>query len=1027
MTNDAHYPVLLSAVPDTPEAVLIINGNGVIRFATPAVARYFEYELDDILGRTILRFVSPEEADAVRAHWEGITITPGVQSDALTCTLLSARGHRMRVRTTIWQLDEADQFLVVLHVLDHIRDRLETLYAVLSAAAQSLDSDEVFTIVLREIKRLIPCDVATTFMLEPGGTVRVMRHDDDHIEESRSDIREHLPEFETTRLMRERGGPVLINDCENDPRWTTLPDHRPIRSWLGAPLIHEGEFLGELTLDSVHPHNFTPDDAELAQALASQVAAILHKTRLYEAERRRAKRFQALSEVSQAISQLDLASVLEVVYQMVSQLMDTSTFFIGLHDRETGQLHVVGSYDHGQPRPDETQPDDAGLSGMVLRTCESVIIHDTEAQTLPESTIIQDDVPRSVLLMPLLTRDEVVGVISVQSYQPNAYTPEDIRMLETIAGAVATAIRNAQLYDETTKQVALLETLHTMGLKLAANQPQTVAELTIAAVLELFEPTQVRLYLREESTWPARLWEGHATGNSGGQRIRALEPTAIDSLIQQVLRTNNPVIIHDLSGQKERQIEFDTSWLVHAVAAYPLRHGDRQLGVLALLQGEPYFFRKDTLRALELLCIQATTALENARYYTTLHRRLDETSTLQEMARRVSASRSLDAMLQIVVETIRDIYDCKSASVGLLEPEADEVVLRAAVGLELQYFEQAHFRVGEYVAGEVVATGQAIYVPDTSQDPNFRFIDPDLRSMMCVPLTIHNRTIGTIGIDSAVPHAFTPDHERVLTIAGGQIAATIETVRLLEEAQERAGELAAANQELEALHELRNELVQNLAHELRSPLALVQGYAGLLHDGELGAVSDEQAEALAVIDQKASSITRLVQDVLALEGIRPDTLDCEPVDLRKLAEQASDGAGLVYHERGITFELEADPGDYTLHGDYDRLNQVFDNLLGNAAKFSPEGGVVSVQLCHQGDAAQVAVTDRGIGIPTERLPHIFERFYQGDRSIRHRFGGSGLGLSIVQRIVEAHGGSIWVESEEGKGSTFTFVLPLAER
>jgi len=136
----------------------------------------------------------------------------------------------------------------------------------------------------------------------------------------------------------------------------------------------------------------------------------------------------------------------------------------------------------------------------------------------------------------------------------------------------------------------------------------------------------------------------------------------------------------------------------------------------------------------------------------------------------------------------------------------------------------------------------------------------------------------------------------------------------------------------------------------------------------------------------------------------------------------------VHHDEALTFELDLQASACWVDGDRNRLSQVLDNLLGNAAKFSPDGGTITLRVMRSADGQRVtvSVTDQGIGIPADRLPHLFERFYQGDRMIKHRFGGSGLGLYIVKQIIEAHGGTVWVDSQEGQGSTFSFALPVRE-
>ncbi|HEX3050145.1 MAG TPA: GAF domain-containing protein [Aggregatilineaceae bacterium] len=1014
----------------TYEAIYLLDPAAIIRFATPNAVRYYGYAVDEVIGQSVFHFMPPHEVQQARERWNAFIHNPNQLVEHLPVTVISAAGLPIHVRVSVWRLPDSDNFMLIHHAAEQVRDRLKTLYSMMAAVAESLGVDELLDIVLHEIRRLIPCHACTTYIFHPNNRVQVKRSIDAQVENYQFSAEQQQPEFEIRQIIRTTGKPVLIHDCPTDPRWVEVAGRRPIRSWLGVPLIHEDEFMGELDLDSPTAYAFSDADAELALALAAQVAARLHSARRYEQEIQRAQRFQALNEVNLAISRLDLRSVLEVVYLKISALMDTTSFYIGLYDSEAGVIRIVGGYDDGQPTEDKVQPADAGLAGLVLRTCESVFIHDTTKEALPKETIVDGPMPRCVLMVPLITQDQILGVISVQSYMPNAYSPDDIAMLETIAGMVATAIQNAQLYNETAGRLAAIEALQRIGVKLAAVQTrEAVAEIVARAAVDLFHPNQVRLYITANHTWDATLWIAHYTSELGKPRIRSYEHPPVDSLVERVQATQLPMILTDLSGHSEIQTEFKTPWLVHAAIAHPILRGDQLLGVLILLHAEPLVARRDMLRALDLLALQAAAALENARYYVTLRTRLDEVSGLQELARWVSSTQSSDDILKLSVDTLRDVYQCRSASIALVDAELQEVVTVAASGLEQQYIDQARFKLGEYVAGKVAETGEVIYVPDTAADPNFRVVDPAIRSMISVPLKVQDRVIGTVGIDSQVPFALTPDHERVLVIAAGQIAAAIETIRLLEETRHHAADLAEANRSLEALHELRNELVSNLSHELRSPLALVRGWAGLMKAEELGPLTAEQSEALAVIDQKADSITRMISDILALEQIRADNLDLVPLDINDLCAKVIAGAPLVFPNRDLHFETSLLPGPHWIQGDQDRLTQVLDNLIGNAAKFSPDGGTVLLQSAYgdRPDWIYVSITDYGIGIPTDKLPHIFERFFQADRSIKHRFGGAGLGLSIVQRIIDAHGGTLSVESQEGKGSTFTFGLPLSER
>jgi PAS domain S-box-containing protein len=1010
---------------DASDAVSLIDRRGVIRFATPAATHLYGYQPEDVAGRSAMRFIAPESVDQVRERWLAFCSDPSRSSGEMLITIVSATGHRIPVRVSVWRLPGRNDFLLVHYVSKNLRDRLETLYTIQAAVAGALELDDLLDTVLREIDRLIPCGTSTIFIVEHG-TVHARRWQEHQVQSDRSLAQEYRSDFETARIIRETNAPLIINNCSTDPRWVTLPGYRPIQSWLGAPLSHHGEFMGELHLDSPEPNMFTQEDAELAHALAIQVAAALYNVRQLRDEQRRAGRYRALSEVSQAISQLGLRSVLELVYRKISSLMDASTFFIGLYDREAELIRLVGWYELGQPSPEVAQRASEGLAGLVLRTRQSLIIHDSAKEPIADIAIQRGEMPRSLLMMPLVTLDEVVGVVTVQSYVPDAYSPDDIGMLETMAGAVATAVRNAQLYDQAIDRLNTLETLHRLSLDLSSVQdPDEIAQLTTRAALELFKSDEARLYVSQGPGGEPTMWTGRRDSATIGQA----DARASGRLVEQACQFSQPITISDLSARPDLQAEFDAPWPVAAAAACPILRGEVRLATLVLLYRERYFFRRDRLRTLELLCHQTATTLENARHTVSLRRRLDEVGALQDLARQVSGMQSLDEILDTVVHTLRDVYQCKSASLALVDHEAQEVVLRAAAGIAPEYVERGRFKLGEYVAGLVATTGQVIYVPDTAADPHFRVIDPGIRSLMVVPLTAHGRVIGTLGIDSTFPNAFSPDHERVLTIAGGQIAAAIETVRLLQETRERADQLAEANTRLEAQDELRKELVYQVSHDLRSPLQIVYGYTELMRDELLGSVTPSQKEALSLIAKRSKSIERLTKDILAAKPISQDMLELHRVNLTEMCHQALVDAQIVYQGSCCTFESELVPEDLIVEADYNRLNRVFDNLISNAVKFSPDGGIIILRTDRDapGDCALVSIVDQGIGISKDKLPLIFERFYRGDKAFRKRFDGSGLGLYVVQQIIQAHNGRVWAESQEGVGSTFTFALPLVER
>lgn len=226
---------------------------------------------------------------------------------------------------------------------------------------------------------------------------------------------------------------------------------------------------------------------------------------------------------------------------------------------------------------------------------------------------------------------------------------------------------------------------------------------------------------------------------------------------------------------------------------------------------------------------------------------------------------------------------------------------------------------------------------------------------------------------------------------------------------------------LEQTEVLRRQLIGDVSHELRTPLTAIKGSLEALIDGLLPA----EPETFEQIYHEADRLQRLVNDLQELSRVEAGAikLDLQPIRLIDLSQTILTSLGRQYTEKGVRLEIEIPLDLPEFLADEDRLRQVLINLIGNALQYTPAGGQVTVTARRYGDEVQVSVKDTGIGIATEDLPHLFDRFYRADRSRSRVSGGSGIGLTIAKHLIEAHGGTIWVESEgDGKGSIFTFTI-----
>ncbi|HJQ20643.1 MAG TPA: HAMP domain-containing sensor histidine kinase, partial [Gemmatimonadaceae bacterium] len=236
----------------------------------------------------------------------------------------------------------------------------------------------------------------------------------------------------------------------------------------------------------------------------------------------------------------------------------------------------------------------------------------------------------------------------------------------------------------------------------------------------------------------------------------------------------------------------------------------------------------------------------------------------------------------------------------------------------------------------------------------------------------------------------------------------------------------AMARQLAELDKIKAEFVSVASHELKTPINVVLGYSQLLNEGAYGDLSDKQRKVTHVIEQQTKTLSRLVKQLLDITRFEAGTvkLDVRPVQLPRMLKELEQAFRVLADQRGIRFHVMTHDGiPDTVSWDHDRINEVLGNLLSNAFKFTERGGEVELSVFPVDGGVQMDVHDTGAGIPPEQLPRVFEKFYQADNQRESSGGGSGLGLAIARQIVEAHKGTIGVESTPGVGTVFTIVLP----
>ena len=385
---------------------------------------------------------------------------------------------------------------------------------------------------------------------------------------------------------------------------------------------------------------------------------------------------------------------------------------------------------------------------------------------------------------------------------------------------------------------------------------------------------------------------------------------------------------------------------------------------------------------------------------------------------------SLEELLQDCLQRISEVCQADTAAILLKDAQSNSLKVRAVTGLEQDIRREFSIPLGEGFAGKIAQTLQPMIVEKNAYTQVFSPIlqEREIQSIMGVPLIIAGEMLGVIHVGTLNVNEFTPEDLRLLELVADRIALAIDRANIYEAQREALTQAQEANR-------IKDEFLAVVSHELRTPLNSILGWAQMLRTRKLNPETVEKA--LETIERNAKQQVILIDDILDISRIIRGKirLNIQPVNLGEILDEVIETIKPATEAKTIQLISILDPSVGLVPGDRSRLQQIVINLLSNAAKFTPENGKIEIKLSLLEDDtnkfAQIQVKDTGKGISAAFLPFVFEGFRQEDGSITRSHGGLGLGLTIVRRLVELHGGTINGYSEgEGKGATFTLKLPL---
>ncbi len=411
--------------------------------------------------------------------------------------------------------------------------------------------------------------------------------------------------------------------------------------------------------------------------------------------------------------------------------------------------------------------------------------------------------------------------------------------------------------------------------------------------------------------------------------------------------------------------------------------------------------------------------------------RLSELSALFQVSTTLNLQLRLDVILEIIVRRVVSTLRAQQASVMIYNPETGVLETRASYGLESEYARHAKARLGEGIAGWVAERQEAVLLTEKSQSEELgRHFKPDrnITSAVSLPLRVGERCVGVLNVNRINhPERFEDHHRELLQMFAEHVGAVIDRAETMERLGTRTRELEADNVRLVEANRLKDVFLSTTSHELKTPLTSVIAYAELLDDNEGRIDSGQRVEFLRRLRSEAGRLLALIEDILDLSRLESGRLVLRrvAVSVREVTHAAVETSRSLAAKRGVTLEEAFADEAPPLQLDEVKMRQVVVNLLANAVKFSPEKSVVHVRTFCEGDFVRVEVQDDGPGVRPEDAATIFELFGQGVEGLSGGRGGLGIGLHLVKRITELHGGHVGVNSRAGQGSTFWLRLPLA--